>query len=859
MRKEGSDAVAADDLLGARVYESYIESPAILQRKVRAVGAGPLEAYAASKDGKRLGDVRPGDLVQCCSFFLVHHLCGFSDSKLRVGRHLHPSAREASERHLETGRERRPYVRATEKTASALRWLDEVKKTHMIMPNAEKVIMPHATHALAHADMVHDFERAAKCDWAEDALMDFYQEQMVKEVEKENRDALEGQRRRGGKLPEAPGPVECGPSCAGAGAGNNEAGDGFRCGWQCVADHLEEEVEVDAAINVSEVQVEGQAPRNVYRYGNPLLGLRKGGYDEHADIPSLQWFLKVWKREREELKIRKWLPFAKCDSCTELRAKVMGTRDKGNKKKLLGQIGEHLRFVKRERLAYAVRRRMGIEQPREYLSMIIDGADQSDHDLPHHPTKSHATDAAWKLKLHLMGVLVHGRGSYAYTCPAHLAQGHNVTIQALVDTLVHLKKADHTLPPCLLLQLDNTTKQCKGKFLMAFLGLLVHEGVFKKVIVSFLPVGHTHEDIDQFFSRVSKQLRLFPAYDRHELAGRIKNGYHKYGSAPVVRHWDNVANISGWLLLHKVCTMADITAHHQFRLFRTASEGTVQMQGRRWPGGGRDDHWSGLNSNKMFQSLFKDDDFPSLLDTWDTVPPAARPEQPPTEDTLRKTREGLNQLYEYLPGMTQQAKDDCDALYELYATPVQEDIAFSWDRADVELLFTPADNVARQPVAPVAVAMDGSAPKVGFYYLVRPAVINEDGSHPFHLVLVKSVDTENAGVRVAHLELSDTDQAKDRPDWCGGTYVPSTGSEPGKAITQLPTLSFNQLQCRVDVRRQGGAWKCKFASGRYGKSLALWWAMRFQGLSSVLSVPVCLPCFFVCLSLFPLSRMGFPN
>ena len=39
-----------------------------------------------------------------------------------------------------------------------------------------------------------------------------------------------------------------------------------------------------------------------------------------------------------------------------------------------------------------------------------------------------------------MGVLVHGRGSFAYTCPAHLAQGHNVTIQALVDTLVALKK-----------------------------------------------------------------------------------------------------------------------------------------------------------------------------------------------------------------------------------------------------------------------------------------------------------------------------------------------------------------------------------------------------------------------------------
>ena len=53
------------------------------------------------------------------------------------------------------------------------------------------------------------------------------------------------------------------------------------------------------------------------------------------------------------------------------------------------------------------------------------------------------------------------------------------------------------IPPILLLQLDNTNKTNKGRTLLAFLFLLVHYGVVSKVVLTFLPSGHTHEDIDQ--------------------------------------------------------------------------------------------------------------------------------------------------------------------------------------------------------------------------------------------------------------------------------------------------------------------------------------------------------------------------
>ncbi len=61
-------------------------------------------------------------------------------------------------------------------------------------------------------------------------------------------------------------------------------------------------------------------------------------------------------------------------------------------------------------------------------------------------------------------------------------------------------------PDTLFEQLDNTAKDNKNRYVMAFCDWLVHQGVFKTVQVNFLPVGHTHEDIDRKFSRLSVAL-----------------------------------------------------------------------------------------------------------------------------------------------------------------------------------------------------------------------------------------------------------------------------------------------------------------------------------------------------------------
>jgi hypothetical protein len=68
------------------------------------------------------------------------------------------------------------------------------------------------------------------------------------------------------------------------------------------------------------------------------------------------------------------------------------------------------------------------------------------------------------------------------------------------------------LPKRLYLQFDNSTKDNKNRFVMAFCSLLTARGIFKEVTVGFLVVGHTHEDIDAYFSYLSKLLKQKNTY-----------------------------------------------------------------------------------------------------------------------------------------------------------------------------------------------------------------------------------------------------------------------------------------------------------------------------------------------------------
>ena len=95
--------------------------------------------------------------------------------------------------------------------------------------------------------------------------------------------------------------------------------------------------------------------------------------------------------------------------------------------------------------------------------------------------------------------LLHGKSKCSASIPSSSANGVPLPFPG---------RPAVPLPKKLFLQLDNSAKDNKNRYVMAFCSLLTAKRVFKEVTVGFLIVGHTHEDIDVHFSYLSKLLKM---------------------------------------------------------------------------------------------------------------------------------------------------------------------------------------------------------------------------------------------------------------------------------------------------------------------------------------------------------------
>lgn len=94
--------------------------------------------------------------------------------------------------------------------------------------------------------------------------------------------------------------------------------------------------------------------------------------------------------------------------------------------------------------------------------------------------------------------------------------------------------------------MDNTSKDNRNNIMWGFLGSLVELGLCKEVELSFLPVGHTHEDIDAFFSRIAAQIRSKKCLTLDDLRDRIlKSTLNTVVHVNVI---DKVADVAAWIL-----------------------------------------------------------------------------------------------------------------------------------------------------------------------------------------------------------------------------------------------------------------------------------------------------------------------
>ena len=137
----------------------------------------------------------------------------------------------------------------------------------------------------------------------------------------------------------------------------------------------------------------------------------------------------------------------------------------------------------------------------QVLSLAMDGADQSAHDLPKVMGRIPKDLSAWPQKLQCC--IVHGVTLCMYNILNVVRGGANMALTCLLRTLQILGTG---LPPTLYLQVDGGSENWNC-ILFAIIDLLFDlYPQLQTVLVSRLPVGHTHIDIDRFFSYLNKKL-----------------------------------------------------------------------------------------------------------------------------------------------------------------------------------------------------------------------------------------------------------------------------------------------------------------------------------------------------------------
>jgi hypothetical protein len=270
--------------------------------------------------------------------------------------------------------------------------------------------------------------------------------------------------------------------------------------------------------------------------------------------------------------IRKHMQFARCAICHSLRQELLCTRCPDQRSEIRRKRTQHVKDQYEERKVYYARREKAISQPETYMSIIIDGMDQSKLTMPHF-TRDHKGNADG-LKNALIGVLIHGVAFKQYVVPHTMKGGANETITCLALALKSIQEDyaanNKPWPRVLFLQLDNTCKDNKNRAVLTFLEELVRTKVFACVYNGYLYVGHTHEDIDQRFSTIARALRTTNVYTMTEMLELLKNTNatdvkEKYVSAEVLKF---VYDYSGWF---KACVdpnFGQFMKHHVFRFTR---------------------------------------------------------------------------------------------------------------------------------------------------------------------------------------------------------------------------------------------------------------------------------------------------
>ena len=138
-----------------------------------------------------------------------------------------------------------------------------------------------------------------------------------------------------------------------------------------------------------------------------------------------------------------------------------------------------------ERKKYHSHREKSRNDPEKYMTIILDGMDQSKTNLPNTSLISKSLSSLWRLRTHITGALIHtraphGKLAYAFVDCLQWPHGSNLTLTVLLKS-IHEYQKNNPLAENLYMQVDNTCRENKNRFVLSFCAVLVQRNIFQKV------------------------------------------------------------------------------------------------------------------------------------------------------------------------------------------------------------------------------------------------------------------------------------------------------------------------------------------------------------------------------------------
>ena len=218
-----------------------------------------------------------------------------------------------------------------------------------------------------------------------------------------------------------------------------------------------------------------------------------------------------------------------CTTCAKINDLRKNVRNETDSKYYENLKRLHMCEVRRKYLKFTYRRELPIRYPNDYCHIGIDDMDQVKLQSPHIVRNTKELSNLLKLKNHLTGVIVtnghlENDGFFkAFLNNDQFCQDSNKTITIIFDVLQNIQNSIGKLPRKLMVQTDNCSKDLKNMYVLAFYFLLVEMGVFESVLVSHMPPGHTHNDVDFCFGLIAQQLKKLDIPTFEDLKRKLAN------------------------------------------------------------------------------------------------------------------------------------------------------------------------------------------------------------------------------------------------------------------------------------------------------------------------------------------------